>query len=68
MAVPASENRNDPQPATCRGQGGSWAQQGEPLLPGCMPCPRGPRYWRDSRGDGQPHQPTTLEQSYGPDP
>jgi hypothetical protein len=65
MAAPAREDGNEPQPATCCGQGGSWARQGGPRLPGCLLCPRSPRYWRGNRRDGQPCQPVTLKQSYG---
>jgi hypothetical protein len=45
-------------PAVCCGQGGAWAPPaGQPVVIGCMLCPRSATYWRTHRADGRPYEP-----------
>jgi hypothetical protein len=44
--------------SVCCGQGGAWAPPaGQPLVIGCVLCPRSATYWRTHRADGRPYQP-----------
>lgn len=58
-----------PEQACC-GKGGTWANGGGPLCPGCAMCPESPSYWRraENRENGETYRPATAAESYAKAP